>query len=432
MSESPLMQTDAAGISSTIRGIPLEDEPGLGALTLPGYLREVTTRYAEREALVMHHPDGTVERWSYAELWERANAVARSLIACGVGKDSRVGVMMTNRPEWLAGVFGVGLAGGVAVTLSTFSTPAELEYLVQQSAASIVLFERKVLKKDFAAMLLELEPDIGTAQPGQLASMKFPFLRRLVALGTGPCEGAVQSWEDFLSLSQATPQSLVDAMAATVKPSDTGVLFFSSGSTGKAKGILSTHRGVTIQCWRWPHVLQLGDDVRSLSANGFFWSGNFCQGLGATLSFGGSLVLQPTFEPIEALGLMEVERVTYPVAWPDQWAQLEASPNWPTVDLSSMRYVDRRTPVGQHPTVSTQYTEPRAAYGNTETFTINTAYPANTPLELEEGCHGIPLPGNIITIINPVTGEVVPRGECGEIAVKGPNPDARLYRRAER
>ena len=54
------------------------------------------------------------------------------LRACGVGKDARVGVLMTNRPEWIAALFGISLAGGVAVTLSTFSTPAELEYLLQR------------------------------------------------------------------------------------------------------------------------------------------------------------------------------------------------------------------------------------------------------------------------------------------------------------
>ena len=62
--------------------------------------------------------------WTYAELWDRANAVARALIACGVGKGTRVGVLMTNRPEFLSAVFGTGLAGGVSVALSTFSTPA--------------------------------------------------------------------------------------------------------------------------------------------------------------------------------------------------------------------------------------------------------------------------------------------------------------------
>ena len=99
-------------------------------LTLPGFLREVTQTYGEREALVWRTADG-VTRWTYAQLWERAIEVARALRECGVGKDARVGVLMTNRPEWLAAVFGTSLAGGVAVTLSTFSTPSELDYLIQ-------------------------------------------------------------------------------------------------------------------------------------------------------------------------------------------------------------------------------------------------------------------------------------------------------------
>ena len=107
---------------SVVRGIPLAEEPGLGALTNPGYLREVCERYADREALVLHTDAGEV-RWSYEELWQRSVAVARALIAAGVGKDARVGILMTNRPEYLSLLFGTALAGGVSVALSTFSTP---------------------------------------------------------------------------------------------------------------------------------------------------------------------------------------------------------------------------------------------------------------------------------------------------------------------
>ena len=71
-----------------------------------------------------------VVRWSYQDLWERSVEVAKALIDSGVGKDSRVGILMTNRPEYLSTVFGTALAGGVAVALSTFSTPGELEYLI--------------------------------------------------------------------------------------------------------------------------------------------------------------------------------------------------------------------------------------------------------------------------------------------------------------
>jgi fatty-acyl-CoA synthase len=404
---------------SIVSGLPLSTERGLGALTLPGYLKEVTARFAAREALVMHKADGSVERWSYAELWERAMTVARALAACGVGKDSRVGVLMTNRLEWVSSTFGVGLAGGVAVVLSTFSTPPELEYLLQASGISTLLFERSVLKKDFGEMLHSLEPQLSRAEPGLLSSTKFPFLRRLAVIGEGG-EGAIEAWPQFLARGRVTSPALIEARAASVRPADPAAVFFSSGSTGKPKGILSAHRGIAIQCWRWARMFGLRDDVRTLTANGFFWSGNFGMALGGTLSCGGAMILQSTFDPEQALRLMQAERVTFPVAWPHQWAALEAAPNWATTDLSSLLYVDRTTAIGRHPTVKTNYIEPRAAYGNTETFTISTAYAHDTPPEVMANNHGEVLPGNIVKVVDPLTGRLQPRGQAGEIAVKGP------------
>jgi fatty-acyl-CoA synthase len=212
----------------------------------------------------------------------------------------------------------------------------------------------------------------------------------------------------------------VQARAELTRPADPAVLFFSSGSTGKPKGILSAHRGVAIQCWRWRRMLELGEDVRAWTANGFFWSGNFASVLGATFSCGGSLVLQPTFDPAEALELLQAERVTRAFAWPHQYEQLEAAPNWLEADLSSLHYVDWRNQLGRHPTVSTTWSEPNESYGNTETFTITTAFPSNTPPELAAGSHGRALPGNTLKIVDPLTGVTLPRGERGEIAVKGP------------
>jgi fatty-acyl-CoA synthase len=286
---------------SIASGPPLSAEPGLGPLTLPGFLREVTTSFREREALVLRSTEG-VTRWTYAELWERAIEVARALRACGVGKGSRVGVLMTNRPEWIAAVFGTSLAGGVAVALSTFSTRPELEHLLQDSAVSVLLFERSVLNKDFAAVLTELEPEIGKAAPGALQSAKFPYLRGLAMVGEAAPGGAVESWEVFLARGRNEPRELVEATAAAVRPSDAAVLFFSSGTTSKPKGILSAHRGITIQLWRFRRMygFRPEDHIRCWTANGFFWSGNVGMAIGATFASGGALVLQPTFDAAEA------------------------------------------------------------------------------------------------------------------------------------
>jgi fatty-acyl-CoA synthase len=411
--------SQAAQGLSIVFGPPLSDEPGLGALTLPGFLREVTQTYGEREAVVWRTADG-VTRWTYAQLWERAMDVARALRRWGLGKDARVGVLMTNRPEWLAAVFGTALAGGVAVTLSTFSTPSELDYLIRASAVSVLLLERRVLKKDFAAILAELEPAIGTSRLDVLESAKYPFLRRLALVGESA--PGIKTWDELLACGHDEPRKMVEASAAAVLPSDPAVLFFSSGSTSKPKGILSAHRGVCIQLWRFRRMygFSAGDHVRGWTANGFFWSGNFTMVLGSTLASGGTLVLQSTFDAAEALDLIEAERVNFPFAWPHQWAQLQGAPNWDRVDLSSVKFADFKTPIAHHPTVSAEWYEPGHAYGNTETFTLTTGYPANTPPEVHADSFGVALPGVTLKITDPLTGGIVPRGETGEISVKGP------------
>ncbi|GGL19065.1 class I adenylate-forming enzyme family protein [Nocardia jinanensis] len=405
--------------AAIVAGPPLSEEPGLGTLTLPGFLREVTAQYASRTALISP-ADGTA--WTYADLWDRAQAVARALHACGVGKDSRVGVLMTNRAEWLAAVFGTSLAGGVAVALSTFSTAPELDHLLRVSGVSVLLFERTVAKTDFGAVLTELEPRLASAAPGAAAAPAYPFLRHLAVVGDPLPGGAVENWDAFLARGTGTDPALIEATAATVQPSDTAVLFFSSGTTSKPKGIRSAHRGVTLQMWRFRRMFGFGtgDEVRCWTANGFFWSGNFAQALGATLAAGGTLILQSLFDAAAALELIQSQRVNFPVAWPHQHAQLQGAPNWETADLSSLRFVDRDLPLATHPTIDTDWTEPGHAYGNTETFTITTCFPACTPEETIAGSSGVPLPGSTVKIADPLTGAALLRGEHGEICVKGP------------
>ena len=411
-------ESEAAASLSIVHGPPLADEPGLGTLTLPGYLREITAGFGPREAVVMHAAEG-VTRWDYATLWNNAVECARALRAAGIGKDMRVGVLAGNRPEFLAAVFGTALAGGVAVPLSTFSTAPELEYLLQSAAVSLLVYEGSVAGKDFGALLRGLEPEIARAAPAALWSPRFPFLRRLVVIG-GAAGGAVEAWAAFLRAGAAVPVALIEATAASVRPADDGMIFFSSGTTSRPKGILSAQRAVSIQLWRWPRIYDhVHGDIRCWPANGFFWSGVFGMALGCTLSRGGALILQSAFAPAEALRLMQAERVNLPLAWPHQWSRLEEAPNWNEVDLSSVRFVDRRSALARHPTISTDWEEPRA-YGVTETFTINAAYPASTPAAEVDGSYGEALPGNTLKIVDPLSGVILPRGQRGEIAVKGP------------
>ena len=394
---------------SIAHGIPLEDEPGIGALTIGGYLREVAARYGPREALVLHE-QGRRIAWSYDDLLARSLAFARALIASGAGRDTRVGILLTNRPEFLAALFGTALAGGVPVALSTFSTRGELDHLLKASQISVLLYEPQVLKHDFAGMLHTLEPRIAGEGLEALVSEVFPYLRCLVPLG---------EWDAFLGSGAGIGEAQVLARAAAVCPADPGGIFFSSGTTSLPKGIAHSSRAFAIQWWRWPRVFAMREPVRSWTSNGFFWSGNVSMVVGAALSTGGAVVLQRWFDADEALRLIEDEKIAFINGRPHQWARLREAKGWAGADLSSLKYIPRGEMIWEHQSVDTDWEVPMS-FGTTETMTICTSFEADAKGDFYAGSMGLALPGNTIKIVDPLTGEPVPLGTRGEFCIKGP------------
>jgi fatty-acyl-CoA synthase len=405
---------------SIARGPALGFEPGVGSTTLPGFLREVTERHAGREALNFRpSSDAPPVRTTYREMWQQSLRIARALTACGAGKDSRVGLLATNRPEWVVTMFGISLAGGTCIALSSFATLVEFEQQLRLADVSILLFERAVPGRDFAADLLTLCPQLQHCAPGELRSERLPYLRFAVQFDGATDAQGITPMADFLCRADSVPEGLIAASVREIAPADQAIVFFSSGSTGKPKGVLQSHRAAALQSWRLAQIFRIDRDVRTWTANGLFWSGNFCMALGATFAAGGCLVLQRYFVTQEALQLMAAEKVSMPLAWPHQWARLTGDPTYLQTDLSALRYVGETSPLRQHPTVHVDWNEPMSAYGNTETLTICSIHPSGTPPEIAEGNHGFPMAGNIIRIVDALSGAVLPRGEIGEIAVKG-------------
>lgn len=399
------MSGQADPARSLVHGSPLDAEPGQGAHTIPGYLAEVRARHGSADAVIMRTALGRT-CWSYDELHARSVAVAKALVAAGAAKDARIGVLMANRPEYLSALFGIAMAGGVTVALSTFSTPEELEHLIKASAIELLLFDTRVLKKDFAQMLAGIE--------------RGPFLNRLVQLDSvtdgDPAAPGYESWPDFLASGASVSDALIEARAASVAPSDIGGIFFSSGTTSLPKGIVHAQRAFAVQWWRWPRILGMREPVRSWTGNGLFWSGNVSLVIATSLSTGGAAILQPVFDASAALDVIEKEKVSFLTGRPHQWARVQAAPNWERADLSSLKYVTKGELITEHPTVSTDWTTP-GAFGTTETMTICTA---DTPEAAGAGSFGPPLPGNILKIVDPATRAIVPLGGRGEMCIKGP------------
>ncbi len=403
------------------RGPPAQSEPGIGALTMGGLLTDVVDRHADREALCFHetgfheagfHETGTqhqpgparpgsVVRWSYTELGARARRFAKALTASGVGKGARVALLMGNRPEWVEAAFGVALAGGVLVPVNTLFEPPEIEHVLGHSDSAVLVYQERLAHHRYHEQIRAMVAGL-------------PYLTTLACLGTG-------SYEDFLGAGDTVDDEVSAARASAVSPHDDALIVYTSGSTGKPKGVLHAHRAAALQSWRFTRHLCVDPSRRVWSAFPFFWTAGYCMVMGGTLAAGACLVLQELFEAGDALALLESERVTTPHAWPHQLAALESHPDYGRRDLSAVTQTDCFTSIGRHPSVRADDSfSPRAAYGLTETFTIISSTPADTPAALREGHEGTILPGNVVRIVDAATGREQPAGSPGEIRVKGP------------
>jgi acyl-CoA synthetase (AMP-forming)/AMP-acid ligase II len=404
---------------TTFAGPPLATLDGVGALTLGGFIDEVADRFGPREALVFDDPlrAGATVRWSYADLHAEAERVGRGLVALGVRPGDAVGILMGNRPEAVASIFGAALAGAVAVPLSTFAPRPELAFMLERAEVAVVLAQDRLRARRLGDDLAALAPDL-------------PSLRRIAVLGrSAPRSGL--SWDDLRAEAGTVDADDLRRRAAAVTPDDDALVIFSSGTTTAPKAIVHGHRAPALQFWVQAQIFGRHGSTRMWSALPLFWTAGLNTAMGATLAAGGCWVVQETFEPGEALRLLARERVTEPYSLPHQTRALEEHPAWIDSDLSSLTCVYGKSAFARHPTVSgdTGWIMP-VGYGLSETCAFFAAHWSDTPRELARRSTGRLLPGNELRVVDPATGRALGPGEHGELAVRGPTLMRRYLGRA--
>jgi fatty-acyl-CoA synthase len=389
---------------TTFEGPAVEGFSGIGALTMGGFLDEVAARFATNEALAFDDPlqDGTTVRWSYAELHREAQRVGRALLALGIERGERVGILMGNRPEAVAALFGAALAGAVAVPMSTFAPKPELAHMLETAEVAVVLTQSQLLARRFGDDVAELAPSV-------------PHLRHVAVLGT-------PSWTDLLARADEVDPADLRERADLVQPDDDALIIFSSGTTSAPKGMLHGHRAPTQQFWVQAQIFGRHERTRMWCALPLFWTAGLNTAMGSTLAAGGCWVVQETFEPGEALALMERERVTEPYTLPHQTAVLEEHPAWASADLSSLTCVYGKSAFARHPSVV--HADPGwfmpVGYGLSETCAFFVTHWWSTPRELAKESMGTLLPGNQLRVVDPDSGRPLAVGDIGELALKGP------------
>jgi acyl-CoA synthetase (AMP-forming)/AMP-acid ligase II len=340
-------------------------------------------------------------RINYAELNETTRALADAFIEAGVGKGTRVGLIMSNCVQWVQIALALTRIGAVLVPLSTLLQAPEL---VAQLRAASVQFLIAVEEFRGHRYLDDIQQEL----------RNLPALREVWAAHRLP---------------QGDPSNMVDAVASTVTPSDTLVIMFTSGSSGPPKGVIHSHGNALAAVRSGLDARCIDADTRLYLPMPFFWVGGFGSGVLSAMLAGATLITEEIPRPETTLRLLERERVTLFRGWPDQAEALARQSASVGADLSALRpgSLEALLPPEQHAEAGAR----ARLFGMTESFGPYCGYRADTDMPRSAwGSCGKPFDGMQIRIVDPDTGQPVPAGTIGMIQLRGTHTLRGICRRS--
>lgn len=366
--------------------------------TLFDLCREQAGRHPDRTAVICGERAAT-----YRDLADGAGRIGAALLANGIGRGDRVGILVNNRLEWLEAAIGATAAGAVAVPFSTWSKPGELAYLLANSAVQALIAVNSFAGQDFASVLAALTPN-------------FPLLRLIVMLGGGIRPGWI-GYDDFRSA--AALDLLAPGQGASA--GDDALILYTSGSSARPKAVRLQHYAVIENGFNIGERMRLTADDRVLLAPPLFWAYGACNALPATSSHGAALVLQGHFDAADWIGLVERHRVTAVYTLPSITGAVLRHPEFRPRRVASLR---TGLMIGSPQEVRIAAEELGAAqicniYGSTEIYGNCCVTPCDWPLECRMAGQGPPLPGVRLRIVDPENRQVLPEGTTGALEVAG-------------
>jgi len=348
---------------------------------------------------------------TYGDLDRLTRDVGARLAALGVGKGTRVGVMMPNSAAWAVAGLAVARVGGVIVTLSTLLRPPELEAQLRTAAVEHLIVIPEFRGRDYLADLREISPALVPQAAADLSPILDPTLPRLRSVSVWP------EWS-VATDAPAAPAAVVDGLTEAVTPADDLAIIFTSGSRGAPKGVIHTHGGALGNTEAGLEPRCVGPDEVLYVPMPFFWVGGFGTGLLSVLLAGATLVIEAQTDPERTLALLEREQVTLFRGWPDQSATIAAHPSIATTDLSALRPGSLQAIFPGGVPASRR----AALLGMTESFGPYCGDRLDLDLPPgKEGSCGRPFRDVEVRAVDPDTGAEVAPGEVGELHLRGPN-----------
>jgi HIP---CoA ligase len=291
-------------------------------LTIPAVVAGAASRFGDAEALA----DGN-SRISYRSLWDQVQGVAAALIEAGVGAGDLVAVWGPNDAYWVLAALGTLTAGGVLVPVSTRFTGPEALDVIGRSGARALFVAGDFLGVDRLGGLLR-----AAASAGSAASAAEGALDRLDLVVRVPGD-----WAAFGRRADSVTTAEVRRRAAAVRPGDLADIMFTSGTTGRSKGAMTSHERTLGVARAWAECAGLTPRDRYLVVNPFFHTFGYKAGLLACLVSGAALVPQSVFDAGETMRLIEAERITVLPGAPTIYISMLDHPARDAFDLCSLR-----------------------------------------------------------------------------------------------
>lgn len=395
------------------------------AETVEKYPHETAVAYAEREY-----------RQTWQEFSDTVDTMAKGLMAMGIQKGEKVAVWATNVPHWVALQFATARIGAILLTINTNYRSAEIDYVLKHSDCENIFIINGLRDANYLEILYGLIPELKTHPRGDLHASSYPCLKRVFFLGPEKHRG-LYSMSEVMSLAVATDDSEYRQRQDSLSPHDVINMQYTSGTTGFPKGVMLTH----INIGNNGYWLGAGQNFSHLDRIcipvPLFHCFGCVLGVLACVNHGATMVFVETFDPVDVMMSIEMEKCTGVYGVPTMFMAMLDHKLFKKFDFSSLR---TGIMAGSPCPVKTMndciekmhMTEVTIVFGLTEASPGMTQTMYNEP-SIQKKCEtvGKAMPGIEVKIVDPKTGVPLPPGQPGEVMCRGYNIMKGYYKMEE-
>ena len=394
--------------------------PLLG-LTIGESLNRAAARFGDRDALISCHQ---AIRLTYSDLLHEVNRAARGLLRLGIERGDCVGIWSPNCAEWVITQFAAAKVGAILVNINPAYRRRELEFALNQAGVMALITARAFRKTDYVAMLTEVMPELVNDRCRPLATERIPSLRHLIYFGSDRTPGGT-AWTEFMERGDEVEESALVARERVLQFDDPINIQYTSGTTGSPKGATLSHHNILNNGYFVGQMLRYTEADRICVPVPFYHCFGCVMGNLAAVTHGAAVIVPAAaFDPEAVLRAIDTHQCTSIYGVPTMFiAQLD-HPSLSQFRLDSLRtgiMAGAPCPIEIMKQVMNRLHVPEVTicYGMTETSPVSFQSAVDDPIEARVSTVGRIHPHLECKIINPETGDIVPRGTAGELCTRG-------------